>query len=372
MLAVADGIIFGCPTHMGGPSWQLKRFADTTIRVWTPTLRRDKPAGGFTNSAGMSGDKFSTLTYFWTLAMQHGMAWIGSGMKPAIAYDKAAHRESLNYIGGYGAMATNPLDDPPGHVTGGPGHRSGVRAALRDLPGRRKNSEHPTSTSPKTNATTSSRTPAPVEARIESMRSWVANAAAVSVGVEEVLDAVRFDAGRRGGLCGRGASGLGVARAMCSVVVGEESDAGKGHLDRGGHVVDVSAGLGQHVAALQGGDQTGGQLIWISVAAQPSAGLHPPQCRGDQAAPFGEVAGQLDAGVLIAVGHLGDHGPQHTAERSASLPVGGDQVVAPRVEAGHGGDLGQLLALIREQCVGPVIKDGTHEVFLVGKVLVKL
>jgi NAD(P)H dehydrogenase (quinone) len=101
MLAVADGIIFGCPTHMGGPSWQLKRFADTTIRVWRPTLRRDKPAGGFTNSAGMSGDKFSTLTYFWTLAMQHGMAWIGSGMKPAIAYDKAAPRESLNYIGGY-------------------------------------------------------------------------------------------------------------------------------------------------------------------------------------------------------------------------------------------------------------------------------
>ena len=33
MLAVADGIIFGCPTHMGGPSWQFKRFADTTIRV---------------------------------------------------------------------------------------------------------------------------------------------------------------------------------------------------------------------------------------------------------------------------------------------------------------------------------------------------
>ena len=29
------------------------------------------------------------------------LAWIGSGMKPAIAYDKAAPRESLNYIGGY-------------------------------------------------------------------------------------------------------------------------------------------------------------------------------------------------------------------------------------------------------------------------------
>lgn len=113
MLAVVDGIIFGCPTHMGGPSWQFKRFADATIRAWRPTLWRDKLAGGFTNSTGMSGDKFSTLTYFWTLAMQQGMVWIGSGMKPSIAYDKAAPRESLNYIGGYGgAMATNPFDDP--------------------------------------------------------------------------------------------------------------------------------------------------------------------------------------------------------------------------------------------------------------------
>lgn len=113
LLAVADGIIFGCPTHMGGPSWQFKRFADATIRAWRPTLWRDKLAGGFTNSTGMSGDKFSTLTYFWTLAMQQGMVWIGSGMKPAIAHDKAAPRESLNYIGGYGGvMATNPFDDP--------------------------------------------------------------------------------------------------------------------------------------------------------------------------------------------------------------------------------------------------------------------
>jgi hypothetical protein len=61
-------------------------------------------------------------------------------------------------------------------------------------------------------------------------------------------------------------------------------------------------------------------------------------------------------------GRPADHGPQHTAERSASLRR--DQIVAPRVEAGHGGDLGQLLALIKEQCLGPIIKEGTHEVFL--------
>jgi NAD(P)H dehydrogenase (quinone) len=113
-LASVDGIVFGCPTHMGGPSWQFKRFADTTNhRVWVPALWRDKFAGGFTNSAAMSGDKFSTLTYFWTLAMQHGMVWIGSGMKPAISYSKTAPRESVNYIGAYtGVMASSPLDDP--------------------------------------------------------------------------------------------------------------------------------------------------------------------------------------------------------------------------------------------------------------------
>ena len=113
-LVGADGIVFGCPTHMGGPSWQFKRFADmTNHRVWVPTLWRDKFAGGFTNSAAMSGDKFSTLTYFWTLAMQHGMVWIGSGMKPAIGDSKTAPRESVNYIGAYtGVMASSPLDDP--------------------------------------------------------------------------------------------------------------------------------------------------------------------------------------------------------------------------------------------------------------------
>src|ERR1700744_446900 len=56
----------------------------------------------------------STLTYFWPLAMQHGMVWIGSGMKPAIGFDQNAPRESLNFIGAYtGVMASSPHNDPP-------------------------------------------------------------------------------------------------------------------------------------------------------------------------------------------------------------------------------------------------------------------
>jgi NAD(P)H dehydrogenase (quinone) len=61
MLAIADGIAFGCSTHMGEPSWQFKRFPDSSVRARRPTQWRDKLTGGFTNSTGMSGDKFSTL-----------------------------------------------------------------------------------------------------------------------------------------------------------------------------------------------------------------------------------------------------------------------------------------------------------------------
>jgi NAD(P)H dehydrogenase (quinone) len=41
MVAAADGIVFGRRTLMGGPSWQIKRFADTAICAWRSTLWRD-------------------------------------------------------------------------------------------------------------------------------------------------------------------------------------------------------------------------------------------------------------------------------------------------------------------------------------------
>ena len=33
-LAAADAIIFGSPTYMGGASWQFKKFADASSKVW--------------------------------------------------------------------------------------------------------------------------------------------------------------------------------------------------------------------------------------------------------------------------------------------------------------------------------------------------
>jgi NAD(P)H dehydrogenase (quinone) len=76
-LDVSDAIIFGSPTYMGGPAAQFKALADATAERWFRSAWRDKLAAGFTVSGGPSGDKLSTLHYFFTLAMQHGMVWVG-------------------------------------------------------------------------------------------------------------------------------------------------------------------------------------------------------------------------------------------------------------------------------------------------------
>jgi NAD(P)H dehydrogenase (quinone) len=108
-LAAADAIIFGAPTYMGGPSWQFKKFADASSKPWYVQAWKDKLFAGFTNSSAMNGDKHATIAYFWTLAMQHGGLWLGLGMLPS--NDKAATRNSPNYVGGYaGALATSPSD----------------------------------------------------------------------------------------------------------------------------------------------------------------------------------------------------------------------------------------------------------------------
>jgi multimeric flavodoxin WrbA len=108
-LAAADAIIFGTPTYMGGPSWQFKKFADASSKVWFGSGWKDKVFGGFTNSASFSGDKQNTLVYLNTLASQHGGIWVSLGMLPSNT--KAAQRTDLNNIGGsLGAMAQSPSD----------------------------------------------------------------------------------------------------------------------------------------------------------------------------------------------------------------------------------------------------------------------
>ena len=81
-LDASDAIIFGSATYMGGPAAQFKAFADATGAKWFTSAWRDKVASGFSVSNSPSGDKFSTLQYFHTLAMQHGMIWVGLGEMP--------------------------------------------------------------------------------------------------------------------------------------------------------------------------------------------------------------------------------------------------------------------------------------------------
>jgi multimeric flavodoxin WrbA len=108
-LNAADAIIMGSPTYMGNVSWQFKKFADASSKPWFAQEWKDKVAGGFTNSAGMNGDKFNTLTTLFTLAMQHGMIWVSQGLMPANT--KAAKRDDVNYLVSYsGAIAQSPSD----------------------------------------------------------------------------------------------------------------------------------------------------------------------------------------------------------------------------------------------------------------------
>ena len=47
-----------------------------------PARGATKSRRGFTISESPSGDKFSTLQYFFTRIMQHGMIWVGLGEMP--------------------------------------------------------------------------------------------------------------------------------------------------------------------------------------------------------------------------------------------------------------------------------------------------
>lgn len=111
-LDAAQAIIFGAPTYMGGPAWQFKKFADATSKPWFTQKWKDKLCAGFTNSATINGDKFNTITYMITLAMQHGMLWAGTGMMPA--NKKESTRNDINYLGGFsGLLAQSPSDASP-------------------------------------------------------------------------------------------------------------------------------------------------------------------------------------------------------------------------------------------------------------------
>ena len=105
-LDASDGIIFGSPTYMGGPAAQFKAFADATGARWFRSAWRNKIGAGFSVSMGPSGDKFSTLQYFFTLGMQHGMLWAGLP-------DLPMNDQGINRLSSYsGAMGQAGNESP--------------------------------------------------------------------------------------------------------------------------------------------------------------------------------------------------------------------------------------------------------------------
>lgn len=111
-LDAAGAIVFGSPTYMGGPAWQLKKVIDESSKRWMERAWVDKLAGGFTNSAGLVGDKGETLGAFQILAAQHGMLWVPLNQTPANVMASTA--DDVNWAGAnVGAMAISPADAGP-------------------------------------------------------------------------------------------------------------------------------------------------------------------------------------------------------------------------------------------------------------------
>jgi NAD(P)H dehydrogenase (quinone) len=109
----ADAIVFGAPTYMGTASAVFHTFAEASSRRWFTGRWTGKLAAGFTNSGAKAGDKSSTLSYFATLAAQHGMLWIGLGLRPGWNTTKGGPGD-LNRLGFHlGAAAQSNLDEKP-------------------------------------------------------------------------------------------------------------------------------------------------------------------------------------------------------------------------------------------------------------------
>jgi NAD(P)H dehydrogenase (quinone) len=114
VLDAADAIVFGCPTYMGSGSAALKSFMEESLRPqWVEQRWKDKLAAGFTNSAGMSGDKLVTLQQLAGFAAQHGMLWVTLGQEPGWQ-SSTGSADDLNRLASFlGLMAQSNTDQGP-------------------------------------------------------------------------------------------------------------------------------------------------------------------------------------------------------------------------------------------------------------------
>jgi len=101
LLDKVDAIIFGTPTYMGTVSATFKAFMDATSKTWFEQRWKDKIAAGFTNSAGLSGDKLNTIVTLSVFAGQHSMIWVSQAIMPSQDPESGL---PLNRIGGWNGM----------------------------------------------------------------------------------------------------------------------------------------------------------------------------------------------------------------------------------------------------------------------------
>ena len=88
----------------------LTAFKDWTSKRWMDGAWRNKLAAGFTASASWNGDKHNTLCQLLTLALQHGMVWVGLGLPGGYNHSKGSV-DDLNRLGAsVGAMAQANAD----------------------------------------------------------------------------------------------------------------------------------------------------------------------------------------------------------------------------------------------------------------------
>jgi NAD(P)H dehydrogenase (quinone) len=111
----ADAIVFGCPTYMGSASAAMKQFMESTFSRFGELRWKDKLAAGFTNSAGLSGDKLFTLQQLAGFAAQHGMTWLTLGQLPGIpdAPDGPVEPNRLSSFLGLMTQSVTGYEDPP-------------------------------------------------------------------------------------------------------------------------------------------------------------------------------------------------------------------------------------------------------------------
>ena len=125
-LDASDAIIFGSPTYMGSVSAQLKALMDATSPRYLERKWVDKIGAAFTVSGSPSGDKMNMLMTCATLAMQHGMIWVGVAESPVTG---DGHNRLATFFGAAGEALMEPPSEKPSEQDKLTGEMLGRRVA---------------------------------------------------------------------------------------------------------------------------------------------------------------------------------------------------------------------------------------------------